>query len=196
GEGAARARRAGLSRAVNREQLEHVIRAVAAITGDNEIVVIGSTSILGQFPDAPPEMLGSIEADVYPRNHPERFELIDVIGEMSRFQETFGYYADPVQHDLPKLPAGWEARLVSVPVDGPQGRVRGLCLEVHDLVLSKYVAGREKDREFNRSAIRHSLVERETLVERANTLDIDARLRPILRERIDSDFRLADQSSS
>jgi hypothetical protein len=119
---------------VTRGQLEHVIRAAAAITGDDEIVVIGSTSILGQFPDAPVEMLGSIEADIYPRNHPERFELLDIIGEMSRFQETFGYYADPVQHDLPKLPSGWEGRLISVSVDG-SGRVRGLCLEVHDLVL-------------------------------------------------------------
>lgn len=97
---------------MTRDQLEHVIRAAAEITGDNEIVVIGSTSILGQFPDAPAEMLGSIEADVFPRNHPERFEWLDVIGEMSRFQDTFGYYADPVQHDLPKLPSGWMEREV------------------------------------------------------------------------------------
>ena len=179
---------------MTREQLEHVIRAVAAITGDDEIVVIGSTSILGQFPNAPLEMLGSIEADVYPRNHPERFELIDVIGEMSRFQETFGYYADPVQHDLPRLPGGWQDRLIIVPVEGPAGRVRGLCLEVHDLVLSKYVAGREKDREFNRSAIRHRLVERGILAGRLDTLDIDASLRSALRDGIESDFRLADQS--
>ena len=88
---------------MTREQLEHVIRAAAEITGDAEIVVIGSTSILGQYPSAPLELLGSIEADVYPRNHPERFEMLDVIGEMSRFQDTFGYYADPVQHDLPRL---------------------------------------------------------------------------------------------
>jgi hypothetical protein len=176
---------------VTREQLEHVIRAAAAITGDNEIIVIGSTSILGQFPDAPAEMLGSIEADVYPRNHPERFELIDVIGEMSRFQETFGYYADPVQHDLPKLPAGWKDRLVAVPVDGPAGRVRGLCLEVHDLVLSKYVASRAKDREFNRSAIRHGLVKRDALLGRLDTTELDPSLRQTLRQQIEADFGLA-----
>jgi hypothetical protein len=67
---------------VTREQLEHVVRAAAAITGDSEIVVIGSTSILGQFPNAPVEMLGSIEAEISPRNHAERFEWLDVIGEM------------------------------------------------------------------------------------------------------------------
>jgi hypothetical protein len=134
-------------------------------------------------------MLGSIEADVYPRNHPERFELIDVIGEMSRFQETFGYYADPVQHDLPKLPDGWQDRLISVPVDG-SARVRGLCLEVHNLVFSKYVASREKDREFNRAAIRHGFVQRDVLLGRLNATRLDPSLVQILRQQIEADFRV------
>lgn len=38
---------------MTRGQLEHVIRAAAAIAGDREIVVVGSQAILGQFPDAP-----------------------------------------------------------------------------------------------------------------------------------------------
>jgi hypothetical protein len=174
---------------VTREQLEHVIRAAAEITGDAEIVVIGSTSILGQFPDAPLEMLGSIEADVYPRNHPERFEMLDVIGEMSRFQDTFGYYADPVQHDLPKLPAGWGGRLIPVLVHtAAGGRAVGLCLEVHDLVLSKYVASREKDREFNRAAIRHGFVRRDVLLDRLGSMDVDPGLRLAMREHIEGDF--------
>ncbi len=112
---------------MTREQLEHVIRAAAEITGDPEIVVVGSTSILGQFPNAPLELLGSIEADIYPRSHPERFEMLDVIGELSRFHDTFGYYADPVQHDLPRLPAGWAERLIPVPVATRSGgRIIGI----------------------------------------------------------------------
>lgn len=111
---------------MTREQLEHVIRAAAAITGDNEIIVIGSTSILGQFPNAPAEMLGSIEAD-----------------------------------------------------------------EVHDLVLSKYAASREKDREFNRSAIRHGFVQREVLLGRLNTTRLDHSLLQILRQQIEVDFGVA-----
>ena len=35
------------------EQLEHLLRASAEIAQDEEIVVIGSQAILGQFPDAP-----------------------------------------------------------------------------------------------------------------------------------------------
>ena len=51
--------------------------------------LIGSQAILGQFPDAPSELLVSREADVYPRMHPERAELIDgSIGEGSPFEPT------------------------------------------------------------------------------------------------------------
>jgi hypothetical protein len=39
-----------------------VIRAAGAISGDSQIVVIGSQAILGQFPNAPPALLASMEA--------------------------------------------------------------------------------------------------------------------------------------
>jgi hypothetical protein len=41
---------------VTRAQLEHVIRAAAAVTGEDEIVIIGSQAILGAHPDAPGEL--------------------------------------------------------------------------------------------------------------------------------------------
>jgi uncharacterized nucleotidyltransferase DUF6036 len=169
---------------VNRTQLEHVIRAAAAITGDSEIVVVGSQAILGQFPEAPPEMLLSQEADVYPRNHPERAELIEAIGELSTFHDTFGYYADGIAAELPSLPHGWQERLIVVPV----GDARGLCLEAHDLALSKCAAGREKDRDFVRAAIRHGLVEREVLLRRLEQMALDPAVRDLVRQRIEAYF--------
>ena len=39
---------------MTREQLEHLIRAASTITDDDELVTIGSQSILGQFPEARP----------------------------------------------------------------------------------------------------------------------------------------------
>lgn len=41
---------------MTRAQLEHLIRAAADIANDEDIVVIGSQAILGQFPDAPESM--------------------------------------------------------------------------------------------------------------------------------------------
>jgi hypothetical protein len=58
---------------MKREQLEHLIRACSTIAEDDELVIIGSQSILGQFPDAPDELLISNEADVYP----ERADVVD-----------------------------------------------------------------------------------------------------------------------
>ena len=46
---------------MKRSELEHVIRASGAIADDDELIVIGSQSILGQYPDAPAELLVSME---------------------------------------------------------------------------------------------------------------------------------------
>lgn len=56
---------------MKRQELEHLIRAAAAITNEYEIVVIGSQSILGSLPDAPDFLLRSMEADMYPLRRPD-----------------------------------------------------------------------------------------------------------------------------
>lgn len=173
--------------AVNRAQLEHVIRAAAAISGDDEIVVVGSQSILGQFPSAPAELCKSNEADVYPKNKPEMSDLIDgSIGELSPFHDTFGYYAQGVGPDTAVAPMGWESRLIAVNNANTRGAT-GWCLEAHDLVLSKYVAGRAKDREFAAVAIRTALVDPDELHRRVSELPVDDAVRAKIRDEIASD---------
>jgi hypothetical protein len=49
---------------VTREQLEHVIRASAAIAGVRDIAIIGSQAILGEFASAPPELVVSLESGI------------------------------------------------------------------------------------------------------------------------------------
>src|SRR5690242_12182470 len=135
---------------MQRSELEHLIRAAGSIADDTEIVIIGSQSILGQFPDAPAKLLVSAEADMFPLNRPELADLIDgSIGEGSPFHELFGYYAQGVSERTATLPAGWRSRLVRISTPNTRGIV-GLCLEVNDLAVSKYIAGREKDLEFTR----------------------------------------------
>ena len=92
-----------------------MIRAAATIADDDEIVVVGSQSVLGQFPNAPEELCVSNEADVYPRKYPERWELIDgSIGELSPFHETFGYYGQGVEPGTAILPSEWEDRVIVI----------------------------------------------------------------------------------
>lgn len=170
---------------MNRRQLEHVIGAAATIAEDDDIVVIGSQAILGQFPDAPEELLVSVEADVYPMHHPDRADLIDgSIGELSPFHETFGYYAQGVGEETATLPAGYKERLV--PVRGPRTRgATGWCLEVHDLAIAKAVAGRDKDQRFLEVAARHGLVSIATLRERLAQTSVEPKLGPVVVARIE-----------
>ena len=73
---------------MQRSDLEHLIRASGEIAGDNEIIIIGSQAILGQFPNAPVRLLMSMEADIYPKNKPEEADKVDgAIGEGSSFHE-------------------------------------------------------------------------------------------------------------
>ncbi|MBV9948817.1 MAG: hypothetical protein JOZ69_18360 [Myxococcales bacterium] len=169
---------------MRRRDLEHLIRAAADIADDDEIVVIGSQAILGQHPDAPAELCVSAEADLYPKNKPERADLVDgSIGEGSPFHETYGYYAQGVAEDTAVLPAGWKERLVAVKNENTRGAT-GWCLDAHDLVLSKCVAGREKDARFARAAIQSGLVDVPTLLSRLDALPVEDLAREHLRRRI------------
>lgn len=170
---------------MRRAELEHLLRAAGDIANDEEIVVVGSQAVLGQFPDAPESMRVSMEADVFPLHHPERAALIDgSIGELSPFHETYGYYAQGVGEDTAILPAGWRNRLVAVCNANTRG-ITGLCLEIHDLVISKCIAGREKDWQFLRDAVRHGLAQPATLLERLELVEsLDADVREKIAEAI------------
>lgn len=151
---------------MKRAEFEHVIRAAAAIV-DDELVVIGSQSVLAQYPDAPDSLLQSAEVDMYPRNRLDRADDIDgSLGDGSRFHEAYDYYAHAVGPETPTAPAGWEERLVPIelPAINPRdGLVRAWCMEIHDLVLAKLAAGRPHDIEFAVEVVRSALVDREQL---------------------------------
>ncbi len=173
---------------MNRTQLEHIIRAASRISDDSEIVVIGSQSVHAQEMSLPPIAYISEEADVYPRNYPDRADDIDfAIGELSSFHETFGYYAHGVSPSTAILAAGWEQRLIRLSNPNTDGAT-GFCLDVHDLVLSKYAAGREKDMAFNQALVRYGCVVKTTLLELATALPLDDEMKGIVLRRINADF--------
>ena len=154
---------------MNRAELEHVIRAAGEIV-DDDVVVLGSQALLAAFPDAPADLLRSMEADVYPLHDPERADEIDgAIGDGSRFHDVYGYYAHGVGPETAVAPAGWQTRLIRVdaaPAVGGRSHRAGWCLEPHDLMLAKLAAGRERDWEFVELALRHQLVDAATLRDR------------------------------
>jgi hypothetical protein len=153
---------------MNRTELEHVLRASAAITNDSSFVVVGSQAVLLPYPDAPADLLLSNEVDLYPAMHPEKADLIDgAIGQLSMFHDTFGYYADGVGPETAKMPADWMQFATLYYID----KITVVVPDLHDLAVSKCVAARDKDAQWIRALLRHGMIDANRLVARLRTLD-------------------------
>ena len=173
---------------MRRSELEHVIRACGEIAGDDEFIIIGSQAILGQFPNAPHKFLMSMETDIYPKNMPDLADKIDgAIGEGSRFHATHGYYAQGVGPDTAILPQGWQDRLLPVKNENTNGNT-GLCLEVHDLAISKLIASRSKDTEYVSALVNHEMISHGTMSQRLSGTELTNPERSRIKLRIDAMF--------
>lgn len=172
---------------MKKQQLDQVLRAAGRITGEKQFVIVGSQSLHGRYPDAADEIVHSAEVDLIAKNAAQRTEWLNVIGQDSPFHEEFGYYADPVDETTATLPRGWKGRLVNLPPGDTDG-VRGLCLDPHDLAISKYVARREKDRAFTRELARRALVDREQLLALVDKTRVSEDVRARIRADIAADF--------
>ena len=175
-------------------QLDHVLRAAGRITREKEFIIIGSQSLHGSYPDLPDALLQSAEVDLIAKGDATRTEWLNAIGQDSEFHQQFGYYADPVEEGTATLPSGWEKRLIQLPPGDTEG-VKGLCLEPHDLAIAKYIARREKDREFNRALARRGLLDRQRLQELLEATAVDETVRARVRVDIAHDFHGSTSTS-
>lgn len=148
---------------MNRAQLSHVLRAACQVTGD-----------------LPAPATASVEADVAFLDDPDdaKADQVDgAIGELSPFHEQYGYYAQGVSLSSAVLPNGWQHRLVRWR-NQSTGQATPAFLEKHDLVVSKLVAFRDKDRAFADALIEADLVDVAVLRSRVDELptDVDPRV--------------------
>ena len=159
---------------MKRVEFDHAIRAAGAVLGEREVLVIGSQAVHASLPEPiPAEAERSIEVDIVPFLDPDglKADLIDgSIGEASLFQQTFGFYAQGVSETTAVLPKGWRDRLIEYEAPGTSGVV-AWCLELHDLWISKAVAGHPKDLEFCRALLEMDAVETSVLHDRREATD-------------------------
>lgn len=100
------------------------------------------------------------------------------------FHDTFGYYAQGVVESTARLPDGWQKRLVRFETPATRG-VTAWCLNLHDLWISKAIAGREKDGEFCRALLDLGVVKQQELSERlAHVASLNERVRTAVAARI------------
>lgn len=97
---------------MNRDQLAHLLRAVADAIGETDILIIGSQAILGSYDESelPEEATLSMEADLGFFDDPDE-------GEMSRFYESFGFYG----HGVSVTTSGRRARAARLAREGGAG---------------------------------------------------------------------------
>jgi predicted nucleotidyltransferase len=108
-----------------------------------------------------------------------------LIGEGSDFDIEYGVHGQGVSLDTATfVPARWTERCIPVEVEG----YRGLCMDLHDLALSKYGAGREKDLEFTRVLAALDAVDYATLMARLPDVRCDRDIMALIKARIARDY--------
>lgn len=153
---------------MKRTQLAHVLRAAAEISGEKSFVLVGSQAVLLLLEQPEGRLTLSEEIDLYPAVAPDKADLIDgALGALSPFHDEFGYHADGVSPDTAVMPADWMDRAVFHYF----GDITAICPDLHDLAVSKCVAGREKDAEFLRALFEQGHLEVNVLIERIRQLD-------------------------
>ncbi len=156
---------------MRRDQLIHLVRAAARVTGEAEVVVVGTAALLGSCAELPDALDPGDHADLFARERPEAGEEVDrALGEDSMYHEERGVWARGVGPMTPLAPAGWLDRLV--PLDAGEGVV-ARCMEPHDLALAKLAVARGKDLDFCVHAIEHRIVELAELQKRILRMPVD-----------------------
>jgi hypothetical protein len=177
---------------MKKSSLEHLIRAAATVTGDNEIIIIGSQAIHGSLSDVPAAAQMSIEADMYPRNNLDGWNDIEgVLGELSPFHDTYRYYAQGVGPETAVLPENWKDRTTIINNEATNGAT-GICIGMYDLVLSKYAAGREKDFKFIGELILNDHLDKQTLLNLVDEMPENRCSRALISDFIARDFDTQD----
>jgi hypothetical protein len=173
---------------MNREGLHRIIRAAAAMLGEDTVVIIGSQSILASFRELmlPDDATMSAEADIVPfdDDDEEKADKVDgLLGEASHFSDKYGIYADGVSPWTASLPEGWNERLVRI--EDPETGAVGLCLHPEDLCVAKALAGRPKDVQFLTAVFRAGLVDPDAVTRKLTTVALRSSDTRVLRRAQD-----------
>ena len=123
-----------------------LVTAIKASAPDVRLIVFGSSSAFGSFPDLADEVAmyeATVDADIVPEplSGDVYLDLTEKVGKTSPFFDQHGYYTDvngPRAFDY--MPTGFRDRLVPLP-----GVENVFALEPNDMAVAKVIAGRPKD---------------------------------------------------
>ena len=133
-------------------------------------IIVGSQAahVITNF--VPEIVRQSIECDFLfvEGNHEIRRQINLKLGIFSQFQQKNGFYANALGKATVVLPGDWEKRLQNL-ID-EKGETIAFCVEIHDVAVSKFIAGREKDFQFLKDAFERDFINFEIFVGRLQSV--------------------------
>lgn len=166
--------------AMDRTQLQQLVRNVARVSGGSDVVVIGSCAVLAAVTEPDGALVPGDVADVFVVDAPDAGERIDTaLGEGSMYHDEHGVCARAVGPLTALAPEGWADRIV--PLEDAPAR----CMAIADLVLAKLAVGRGKDIDFAERALELGVVDEGALLELVDRLPIPSHEREDVRRMID-----------
>lgn len=156
--------------------LNHLVGAVVEARHSRRVLVLGSSSVLGYFPELGETggiLVTTFDADLLldPIDESDARFLGKLFGENTAFHKEFGYHADIVHPDITRtFPPGWEGRLAPLPGFG-----NVFCLDPHDLAAVKVSVGRDKDLALVRVLLELGKLDPDTVRLRFQSLDLGER---------------------
>ena len=130
---------------MRKSQLFELIKAINILAPEEIPTIVGSQAVHAAGRMTPEIVQQSIECDflLTGGKSETRIAINKKLGVFSQYQIENGFYADALGLATVILPTGWREKLQSF--EDESGNVIAKVAEIHDIAVSKLIAGREKD---------------------------------------------------
>jgi hypothetical protein len=148
-----------------------LLSAIKSLAPDEITIVVGSQAVHLVTNFLPEIVRQSIECDFLLTGDGKneiRAAINKKLGVFSPFQIEHGFYADALGLATVILPTDWRERLQTL--EDENGNVIAYVAEIHDIAVSKLIAGREKDYIFLKELILREHLSIETFLGRAKLI--------------------------
>lgn len=156
---------------MRKSDLFELIREINKISAEEKPIIVGSQAIHAIVKILPEIAKKSIECDflIVGEKTETRIEINKKLGVFSNFQLEHGFYADALGLATVVLPINWQTRLQ--PLLDEKGEIIAYCAEIHDVAVSKLIAGREKDFQFLKDAFLLEIISVEEFMARVRLVE-------------------------
>ncbi len=155
---------------MRKSDLFELISAIKIIAPEETPVIVGSQAIHAVTNFLPEIARQSIECDflLTGGKSETRAAINQKLGVFSAYQIEHGFYADALGLATVVLPSGWRERLR--PLADEHGNIIAYAAEIHDIAVSKLIAGREKDFLFLKELFAREIIAMDTFLERVRPI--------------------------